>query len=184
MRTFVVVLCPGTTTTPEQSTPASSNFPSSSRPAESSPTTPTNRARAPSAARFIAQLAAPPGTVSVRSCRRIITGASRDTRLISPDTNWSAIRSPSTTTRRPSNARTSALKRSTVDLTFSLVTRHYHLHCFQQVFRDEVGAVLPGLALVFVLAAAVAGQDEGGARARVARKLRVAVAVADHPALL
>ena len=31
-----------------------------------------------------AQLAAPPGTVSVRSCRKIMTGASRETRLISP----------------------------------------------------------------------------------------------------
>ena len=112
MRTFVVVTCPGATTTPEQSTPAPFNLPSSSRPAESSPTTPTSAARAPSPARFMAQLAAPPGTVSVRSCRRIITGASRDTRLISPDTNWSAIKSPSTSTRRPPNARTSALIRS------------------------------------------------------------------------
>jgi hypothetical protein len=68
----------------------------------------TSEARAPSDARFIAQLVAPPGTVSVRSWRRIITGASRDTRLISHDTNWSATASPTTTTRRPANARTSA----------------------------------------------------------------------------
>ena len=92
MRTFVVVLTFGLTRTPPQSTPAAFNFSSSSRPAASSPTTPTSAARAPSVARFRAQLAAPPGTVSVRSCRRIITGASRDTRLISPDTNWSAIK--------------------------------------------------------------------------------------------
>src|SRR5215207_5446989 len=199
MRTFVVVPRPGATTTPEQSTPAPSNLPSSSRPGESSPTTPTMAARAPSAARFIAQLAAPPGTVSVRSCRRIITGASRDTRLISPDTNWSAIRSPSTKTRRPQNARTSAASRpvsaipSTVIcnrvprtecwlVLHSVLSTYYLPDCFEQVFGDEVGAVLPGAALVFVLAAAVAGQDEGGADARVARQLRVAVAVADHPA--
>jgi hypothetical protein len=66
-------------------------------------------------------LAAPPGTVSVRSWRRIITGASRDTRLISPDTNWSAIKSPSTTTRRPSNPRTSADSRSVSALSSTLI---------------------------------------------------------------
>ena len=43
--------------------------------------------------------------------------------------------------------------------------------------------VLPAVALVLALAAAIAGEDEGGADARVARQLHVAVAVADHPAL-
>ena len=36
--------------------------------------------------------------------------------------------------------------------------------------------------LVFEFAAPVAREHEGGANARVSRKLRVAVSVADHPA--
>src|SRR5688500_15610154 len=64
----------------------------------------------------------------------------------------------------------------------SLITFNNLLRRFEQVFGDEVGAVLPGVALVFDLAAAVAGQDEGGADPGVAREFGVAVAVADHPA--
>src|SRR5205814_6853366 len=56
-------------------------------------------------------------------------------------------------------------------------------HGFEQILRDEVGAVTPGLALVFEFAAPVAREHKSGARARVSRKLGVAVTVADHPAV-
>src|ERR1700683_1111062 len=71
------------------------NF-NSSRPASSSPIAPTGSTFTPRSARLLTALAPPPGT-SVRSrCFRISTGASRDTREISPNTNSSATRSPST----------------------------------------------------------------------------------------
>src|ERR1700691_4343439 len=66
------------------------------RPASSSPTTPTGRTRAPRSARLKTALAAPPGYDSVRRWRRIRTGASRETREISPETNSSRTKSPTT----------------------------------------------------------------------------------------
>src|ERR1017187_3936244 len=69
---------------------------SNNRPASSSPTTPTGNTLTPRSARLLTAFAPPPG-VTVRSrCRRISTGASRDTREISPKTNSSATRSPTT----------------------------------------------------------------------------------------
>src|SRR5580658_8033908 len=65
-------------------------------PPSSSPTTPTGSTRAPSSAMLFTALAAPPGYASLRRCRRISTGASRDTREISPDTNSSSTKSPTT----------------------------------------------------------------------------------------
>src|SRR5579863_1926555 len=71
---------------------------SSMRPGSSSPTTPTGSTFTPRSARLLAALAAPPGTTLRSRCFRISTGASRDTREISPKTNSSATRSPSTVT--------------------------------------------------------------------------------------
>src|SRR5687768_9942829 len=64
----------------------------------------------------------------------------------------------------------------------SFIPSNNLLRRFEQVFGDEVGAVSPVLALVFELAAPVAREDKGGADSGVARQLRIAVAVADHPA--
>src|SRR5262249_30499169 len=99
IRTFVVVCTLSDTTTPSISTPATSSFARSSLPDSSSPVTETNDTCAPSATRFMAQLAAPPGSVSVCWCRRINTGASRETLLIDPCRNLSAIASPRITIR-------------------------------------------------------------------------------------
>src|SRR5579885_1206591 len=64
----------------------------------------------------------------------------------------------------------------------SLIIHHYFLHRFEQIFGDDVGPFLPRAALMFEFAATVARQHEGRADSGVARKLRVAVTVADHPA--
>src|ERR1043165_2682805 len=64
----------------------------------------------------------------------------------------------------------------------ALIARHNLPHGFEQVLGDEVWAVSPRRALMFEFAAPVAGEHEGRAHARVARKLCVAVTVADHPA--
>src|SRR5438876_8991496 len=52
------------------------------------------RMRAPSEARLLAALAPPPGTMWDSRCLRIRTGASRETREISPYWNSSATKSP------------------------------------------------------------------------------------------
>src|SRR5271170_1658116 len=69
---------------------------SRSLPGSSSPTMPTGRTFTPRSARLFAALAAPPGTTVRSRCFKISTGASRDTREISPNTNSSATRSPRT----------------------------------------------------------------------------------------
>src|SRR5271165_4376933 len=66
------------------------------RPGSSSPTMPTGRTLTPSAARLLAAFAPPPGTTVRSRCFKISTGASRDTREISPKINSSATRSPMT----------------------------------------------------------------------------------------
>src|SRR5262249_49283316 len=57
----------------------------SQSPASSSPTAVIGNTLAPRATKLLAALAPPPGTICVSRCRRINTGASRETRLISPD---------------------------------------------------------------------------------------------------
>src|ERR1051326_6381853 len=119
---------------------------------------------APSAARFNAQFAAPPGTVSVDSCRRINTGASRETRAIDPVRNLSAMLSPTINSFRSGNRRImlSSLSRIQFDDL---------LHRCQQIFRDEIGFVLPRAALKFPLATPVAAQHKGGMQSRVSRAI-------------
>src|SRR5579863_1384357 len=85
---------------------------SSMRPGSSSPTTPTGRTFTPRSARLLAALAAPPGTTLRSRCFRISTGASRETREISPKTNSSATRSPKTVTVILGKASTIFLRRS------------------------------------------------------------------------
>src|ERR1700687_3290899 len=67
-------------------------------PASSLPTTPTGRTFTPKSARLFTAFAPPPGTTVRSRCRRMSTGASRETREISPNTNSSATMSPSTVT--------------------------------------------------------------------------------------
>src|ERR1700742_956304 len=64
----------------------------------------------------------------------------------------------------------------------SLITYHYFLYCFEQIFGDHVRAFRPRAALIFEFAAPVAREHEGRADSCVSRKLGVAEAVADHPA--
>src|ERR1700722_11707902 len=71
------------------------NF-TSSRPGSSSPRAPTGSTLTPRSARLLTAFAPPPGSTVRSRCFRISTGASRDTREISPYTNSSATRSPST----------------------------------------------------------------------------------------
>src|SRR5580704_16084761 len=68
----------------------------SSRPGSSSPMAPTGSTFTPKSARLLTALAPPPGTTVRSRCFRISTGASRDSREISPNTNSSATKSPST----------------------------------------------------------------------------------------
>src|SRR5579863_5922784 len=84
----------------------------SRRPTSSSPTTPTGRTLTPRSARLLTALAPPPGTTVRSRCFRISTGASRDTREISPKTNSSATRSPSTVTVTLGKLSTIFLRRS------------------------------------------------------------------------
>src|SRR5450631_168803 len=76
------------------------------RPASSLPTTPTGSTFTPRSARLFTAFAPPPGPTVRLRCRRISTGASRDTREISPNTNSSATKSPSTVTVMRGNAAT------------------------------------------------------------------------------
>src|SRR5579872_897723 len=69
---------------------------SNKRPDSSSPTIPTGSTFTPKSARLLMALAPPPGTTLRSLWRRISTGASRETRDISPNTNSSATRSPIT----------------------------------------------------------------------------------------
>src|ERR1051326_6654068 len=85
---------------------------SSNRPGSSSPTMPTGRTFTPRSARLLAAFAPPPGTTVRSRCFRISTGASRDTREISPKTNSSATRSPNTVTVRLGKSSTIFLSRS------------------------------------------------------------------------
>src|SRR5438034_8358231 len=70
----------------------------SKRPGSSFPTIPTGKTLTPSSARLFTAFAPPPGTTVRSRWRRMSTGASRDTREISPKTNSSATMSPSTVT--------------------------------------------------------------------------------------
>src|SRR5882672_526080 len=85
---------------------------SRSLPGSSSPTTPTGRTVTPRSARLQIALAAPPGTTLRSRCFRISTGASRETREISPKMNSSATRSPRTVTVVLGNASTILRRRS------------------------------------------------------------------------
>src|SRR5689334_17298881 len=109
---------------------------------------------APSAARFNAQFAAPPGTVSVDSCRKIKTGASRDTRAIDPVRNLSAMLSPTINSFR-SGKRLTMLSSRSGSISFDDL-----LHRVQQIFRDDFWLDLPRTALIFPLAAPVATQHK------------------------
>ena len=84
MRVFVGVRNPAGRITCVTTTFRCLSAPGSRRPASSRPVCPSARADPPSAATFAAALPAPPGTTSVESYFRISTGASRDTRAISP----------------------------------------------------------------------------------------------------
>ena len=75
---------PGTRATHEVSTPAASSCRSSSPPASSQPTTPTRRTFAPSAARFTAVFAAPPGAKLRRPMSTTGAGASRQSLSMVP----------------------------------------------------------------------------------------------------
>ena len=95
-RVLVGVRQPRARTKPEVSTPLARKYSSSASPAESSPSAETGSTRAPRSARLLAAFAPPPGTNCVSRCRKISTGASRETREISPNTNSSATKSPRT----------------------------------------------------------------------------------------
>src|SRR6266705_2917338 len=93
---------------------------SSKRPGSSSPSTPTGRTFAPRSARFWMALAPPPGSTVRSRCLRIRTGASRETREISPKINSSATRSPTTVIVILGNDSTIFISRS-VSLEFLLI---------------------------------------------------------------
>src|SRR5438477_1377895 len=71
---------------------------SRSRPGSSSPTMPTGRTFTSRSARLLMAFAPPPGTMVRSRCFSMSTGASLETREISPYTNSSATRSASTVT--------------------------------------------------------------------------------------
>src|SRR5689334_22724983 len=131
---------------------------------------------APSAARFNAQFAAPPGTVSVDSCRKIKTGASRDTRAIAPVRNLSAILSPTISSFR-SGKRLTILSSRSGSISFDDL-----LHRIQQIFRNNLRLDRPRSSLVFPLAAPVTTQHERRVQSRILREFDIAVAIAHHPA--
>src|SRR2546421_2974832 len=95
---------------------------SSKRPGSSSPSTPTGRTFAPRSARFWMALAPPPGSTVRSRCLRIRTGASRETREISPKINSSATRSPTTVIVILANDSTIFISRS-VSLEFLLIRK-------------------------------------------------------------
>src|SRR5690349_24455307 len=92
---------------------------------------------APSAARFNAQFAAPPGTVSVDSWRKIKTGASRDTRAIDPVRNLSAILSPTIKSLRSGKRLTMLSNRS------CCISLDNLLHGVQLIFCHQLGLDFP-----------------------------------------
>src|SRR5271167_2396363 len=112
MRVLMGVMWPFTRSIPLVETFLSRNCSSRRLPASSSPTTPTGRTLTPSEARFIRALAPPPGTTTRSRCLRMSTGASRDTRAISPKTNSSAIRSTRAVMETSENDWTAFFQRS------------------------------------------------------------------------
>src|SRR5215472_16281211 len=100
-RVFVGVVPPLIRIIPETSTLRSRNVCSNQSPAESSPIAVIGTTRAPRAAKLFVALAAPPGRMRVSRWRKISTGASLETRVISPYWNESATKSPRTTMRLP-----------------------------------------------------------------------------------
>src|SRR6266498_2295084 len=148
MRTLVVVRSPSELSTPLLSILLASSFWSNARPASSGAVVETSEALAPRLATFTAQFAAPPGTVSVYSCLRIKTGASRETLLMAPKTNWSAIASPTTRTFCCGKRLTMLISRS-CNKVRSMVT--YHLPQFrdrqggQSVAQPQTDLPLPGV---------------------------------------
>ncbi len=70
------------------------------------------RTRAPRSTRLLAAFAPPPGSVCVSRCRKISTGASRETREISPETNSSATKSPSSKIVCRENCSTRSIRRA------------------------------------------------------------------------
>src|ERR1017187_3952187 len=89
-------------------TPRSSRDPWSSADSRSVPTRPTSRGVAPSAARFAAVLAAPPGRTVARCLRTTGTGASGESRDASPHQYLSRITSPITRILWPGKCRKTA----------------------------------------------------------------------------
>src|SRR5262245_56566005 len=111
MRVLVTVVWPFTFCTPLVGIRRWRNCCSSKRPGSSSPTMPTGSTLTSSAARLQTALAPPPGRMVRSRCFRMSTGASRETREISPYTNSSATRSPNTTTRALANESTISRRR-------------------------------------------------------------------------
>ncbi len=81
------------------STPASANMDSSLSCSSSPPPIPVTVTHAPSPARFMATLAAPPGRSFCQVARTTGTGASGEMRSTSPQMYLSSITSPTTNTR-------------------------------------------------------------------------------------
>src|SRR5271165_5004632 len=100
MRSLVVV-CAFGVAVKHGSIPCSATSDSSLCCSGSLPAKPTSVTRAPSWARFMAALAAPPGRSSRRVARTTGTGASGEMRSTSPQTYWSSITSPTTSTGTP-----------------------------------------------------------------------------------
>ena len=98
MRVLVVVTISGCSCRWLTFTPAARSCRRSSFPASSQPTTPAMRTRAPSAARFMAVLAAPPGAKARLVMSTTGAGASRQSLSMEPFHQPSSMTSPTTVT--------------------------------------------------------------------------------------
>jgi len=113
-RHLVIVRRPGTSTR-RADTPAAASVSRSTSAGPSDPVAATSSTSAPSAARFIAVFAAPPGAYRLPSRSSTATGASRHSRPGWPVSQPSSNASPSTSTRRPA-------KRATISASVSCST--------------------------------------------------------------
>src|SRR5215211_6232966 len=110
------------------------------------------------------------------------TGASRETLLIDPCRNLSAIASPTITMRRSAKRRTMLSNTfcSSCKILITCLTND-HLHGLEQVLTNEIRLVLPRVALILPLASSVTTQHQRRMQSPISRKLDVAIAIPSHP---
>jgi hypothetical protein len=166
IRVFVVVCRSLLCTSPVVVIPAFRKSPSSLLPETSRATSPMGTTSAPRLRRFMAALPPLPAVHSVHVCRNMSTGASRETRAISPYKNWSRTMSP--TTRIFLWRNSFSIFSSPVVIRFNRSQANSESaaedgsNCLQQVIGDYIRLAHPSVPSVLVLPPSITGKHHSG----------------------